>query len=153
MIAVTFRASDGKVHEAKVPKQVALRDLQRGLCAIFGASFPAMQANLEVGGQTYDEFDDMPFADCARHCESQPQDLCSMCPCGMKADTGIAFERTTNPFWLDWIDRRELKCTLEEQIAYDDALRLDDISLDLRACLREHRAADHKLAAVEPFPV
>ena len=71
----------------------------------------------------------------------------------MKADAGVAFERTTNPFWLDWIDRRELKCTLEEEVAYDDALRLGDTRLDLRAWLRERRTADYKLAAVEPFPV
>ena len=153
MIAVTFRASGGVEHEASVPERVALRDLQRGLCAIFGASFPAMQANLEVGGRTYDEFDDMPFADSACCCESRPRDPRSLCPCGARADACVTFERTTNSFWFDWADRREPKCTLADEVAYDDALKLGDTSLNFRAWLRERRAADLVPAAVDPFPV
>lgn len=136
-----------------MPRHVALRDLQRGLCAAFGASFPAMQANLEVGGRTYDEFDDMPFADCACGCESQPRDPRSICPCGAKADACVSFERATNPFWFDWADRREPKCTLEDEVAYDDALRLGNTSLDFRAWLLKRRAANPSPAAVDPFTV
>ena len=75
-----------------------------------------------------------------------------MCPCGAKADARVTFERTTNTFWFDWADRREIKCTLEEQVAYNHALRMGDTSLDLRAWLQERRAAAPVPAIVDPFP-
>jgi hypothetical protein len=136
MLAVTFRASDGRKHEASVPRHVALRDLQRGLCTIFGASFPSMQANIQVGGRLCDEFDHVPFAGCACRCESPPRDPHSECACGAKAEACVTFERAADFFWFDWADRRQPKCTLEEEVAYDDALRLGSTSLNLCAWLR-----------------
>ena len=112
-----------------------------------------MQANLEVGGRTYDEFDDMPFVHCVCRCKSRPQDQCPTCPCGAKVDACVDFERTTNPFWLDWADRREPKHTLEDEAAYDDALRLGEASSEFREWLLERRTTDLRLAAVDPFPV
>ena len=145
MIAVTFRADDGREYTTSVPKRIALRDLQRWLCATFGARFPAMQANLEVAGRLHDDFDDVPFADCDRPCDRagplrEPR---AACTCGEKAEALVSFApNTTNPFWFDWADRREPKCTLEEEVAYEDATRMGETSLSLRAWLRERRAAE-----------
>jgi hypothetical protein len=150
MLVVTFRVSGGKTHEANVPRHGTLGDLQRSLCTIFGKRFPAMQANLEVRGQVFDEFGHVPFAQCACGCESPPRDSHAMCPCGAKAEACVTFERATDPFWFDWADRREPKCTIEDEIAYEDAHRLGDTSLNLSAWLRERHAAK---APIIPFPM
>ena len=112
-----------------------------------------MQANLEVGGCVYDDFDHVPFAGCGCACYAPPRDPQAACSCGVKAQACIKFERTTNPYWFDWADRREPKHTLAEEVAYDDALRLGDTSLSFRAWLRERRAGELGFEEIEPLPV
>ena len=85
---------------------------------------------------------DAPFASCTRacHCDSPPRAAQATCPCGVKIEARVTFERTTDAYWFDWLDRRKPKCTLEDGIAHDDALKQGDTTLSLRAWLREHRA-------------
>ena len=110
-----------------------------------------MQANLEIGGHKYDDFDHVPFADCTCRCESLPRDAQVACSCGEKVQAFVTFERATNAYWFDWADRREPKCTLAEEIAYDVAVERGDTSLNLREWLRERRAAEFLPVGLDPF--
>eukprot|EP00973_Karenia_brevis_P065758 9139390-Karenia_brevis.AAC.3 len=156
MCVVTFRTSDGKMHEASIPKLTTLRDLQPCLCAKFNARFPAMQANLEVGGRMFNDFDDMPFAHFwySCQCENPLCDPKAASTCAKKLEACVTFERnTTNPFWFDWIDRRAPKITLAEEVAYDKAAELGETNLSLRAWLQERRASELRLPVIEGFPM
>ena len=154
MIAVTFRAVDGKTLEASVSKFVALRALQRDLCSFFGARFPSMQANLEVERRLFDAFDDVPFASCGHVCvcegEREPQTACT---CGAKAEAVVIFEPTTDPYFFDQADRRGPKHTLEEEVAYEEAAKLGETSLSFQSWLQARRVTETGWPTLEPFPV
>ena len=132
MLAVTFRRIDGATHLIEqIPSDVALRDLQKKLCNAFRVPFPTMQANLEIEGVFYDDFEQHPFLDHAILCDGA----------SYAAEAFVIFEPTTDLFWFDWHDRRKQKCTLEEESAYEDALALGHTDLDLRDWLQKHRAS------------
>jgi hypothetical protein len=155
MIAVTFRSFDGQTYETSVPKLGALRDLQRCLCIVFGSRFPATQANLKVGGHLYDDFADIPFANCDPACSCETGAGASQAACGCGAasiDADVTFEPTSDPFFYDWADRSGPKHTLEEEVAYEDALGLGETSQSFRAWLRERRAGELALPEADPMP-
>ena len=153
MITVTFRAVDGKTIETSVSKFVALRDLQRDLCSFFGARFPAMQANVEVEGRIYEAFDDVPFANCGHVCacegEREPQTTST---CGAKAEAAVIFEPTTDLYFFDQADRRGPKHTLEEEVAYEEAAKLGETSLNFQSGCK-FGVTETGWPTVEQFPV
>ena len=143
MIAVTFRAVDGKTLEASVSKFVALRALQRDLCSFFGARFPSMQANLEVEDRIHDAFDDVPFASCGHVCvcegEREPQTACTR---GAKSEAVVILELMTDPYFFDQADRRGPKHTLEDEVAYEEAVKLGETSLSFQSWLQVPRVTE-----------
>lgn len=139
MITVNFRNNTEAMHEMIVPHLVTLRALQRKLCALFSARFPAMQAIVEVGGNVYDDFADAPFShlDHTCDCKEREHNASIICACNPKVEAIVTFKaNTTDPFFFDWIDRCLPKYTIEEEIAYEDASRLGETSLDFKSWLR-----------------
>ena len=120
---------------------------------LFGARFPAMQANVEVENRIYDAFDDVPFANCGHFCacegEREPQTTST---CGAKAEAAVSFEPTTDPFFFDQADRRGPKHTLEEEVAYEEAAKLGETSLSFQSWLQARRVSDTGWPTVDQFP-
>ena len=118
MVPVTFYVLGGRSYDTRVPKDKALRDLQQHLCSIFGAYFPAMQANLQVQGNVYDDFADRPFTHSSVFCTcgAPTQDPRAACACATRLSVLVVFERNiSDPYFFDLVDRRGLKCTLGQK--------------------------------------
>ena len=121
MIAVAF-TYEGVVSDMEIDRVSTLADVQQTLCRMFRKTFPMMKATLALEDHIFDEFIDKPFATC---------------------DGGVTFEvafaPTDDPFFYDWMDRRAPKVTLEDEIAYDEAVSSGEAVEDLRAWLIKQR--------------
>ena len=59
-VYVKFYSSD-RQFEMTVRRSMASRDVQKELCKAFQQRFPLMTASLVCAGNTFDNFNDMPF--------------------------------------------------------------------------------------------
>ena len=144
MLAVTFRGINGETHLIEqIPSEVTLRDLQKKLCKAFHVPFPSTQATLEIEGVVYDDFEQHPFLDYAILCDGA----------SAATDALVLFEPTTDLFWFDWNDRRKPECTVEEEIAYEDALALGHTDLVLYDWLQKHRRSSPSSPEVRTTPI
>ena len=74
-----------------------------------------MQAALQLGDVTYDDFVVQPFRNCASD-----------------AVFDVSFARTDDPLFNDQAERARVKPTLEEEMAYDEAASTTDPIADLK---------------------
>ena len=102
-----------------------------------------MQANLEIEGVFYDDFEQRPFLDYAILCDGASD----------ATEALVIFEPTSDLFWFDWNDRRKPKYTLEEECAYEDALALGHTDLNLHDWLQKHRAIPPSSPEVRIIPL
>ncbi len=107
----------------------SLGGVQATLCKAFGQRFPATLANVVSRGVKFDEFRDRPFA--------------LLLP---GEGVGVEFSATDDPFFYDVADRGrrgQLKVTLEEEVAYEEALTSEtppSMCLDDWVLLRRFRS-------------
>ena len=144
MIAVTFHGKTGRVsHSQVVPQFITLRDLQEGLCKLFDRNFPSTQANVEVEGRKYDEFDHTPFANCN---PPSPCDAQGVFTSEGKVEALVTFERNTcDPFCFAWADRWELKRRFPHEAVAEDAARPSEMSTQIGALMRQWHARGPEL--------
>ncbi len=129
MVAVTFR-NGGQSWARAMDRRVRLRDLQRELCRRFHERFPVMKAVLTCGDAVFDEFSDLPLENCID---------------GDVLD--VSFMTTNDPLFYDIADRVGTKVTLDEEVAYDDA-----VSEGLTADDIETWAAARRMASLPELP-
>ena len=85
IVHVKFLSMDREV-EMTVRRSMALRDVQKKLCKAFQQRFPLMTASLVCAGNTFDNFNDMPFvtADDGEEIQvtfDQTSDMCANAIC------------------------------------------------------------------------
>ncbi len=143
MITVKFQRKDDEDHllMTDVPRNICLRDLQRNLCALYKQHFPKMIAILEVQGDIFDGFHQSPF----------------VAAYGEQVEATVSFqENRFDPFFYDWIDRREKKISLEEEMRWEEEKEsgTTDLSLDDWICARRSAAqiGQIDLASLPPWP-
>ena len=117
MICVKFQRYDGsQTLITMVSKTISMRDLQKGICSFFNESFPKKAAKLKVYGKTYDDFGNYPFEDVI----------------GEDVNAIVDFEDTTDPYFYDVQDRLLLKCTLADEIQWEDEVENELTTLALK---------------------
>ncbi len=121
MITVSLHAN-GRVKVASFLRLVTLRDVQRELCAMYDQRFPSIMATLELGGRHYDSFDHRPFVDCTD---------------GAMAE--VYFGPTDDPYFYDLADRCGPKFTLQDEVAWEDAVSSGNAMLDLAEWVASRR--------------
>ena len=143
MITVKFQQKDDEDHllMMDVPRNICLRDLQRDLCRLYRQRFPKMLAVLEVQGNLFDDFDESPFVAVQ----------------GEQVEAAVSFqENKCDPYFFDWIDRREQKTSLEEEMQWEEEREsgTTDLTLEDWMCARRSAAqiGHIEAASLPPWP-
>ena len=103
----------GDAREMEVERDFTLGDVQELLCLAFGKKFPKMKAVLTIDDEMFDEFMQKPFVN---HEE------------GMTFD--VEFGPTDDPFFYDVADRVHPKISLEDEVAFDEAVNRGEVPGD-----------------------
>ena len=127
-------SSGNKLFELPVQPEADLRSLQKQLCELFGQRFPKMMDAVRIGGEKFDDFGDKPFGDV--------QD---------GATVEVLFERTTDPFFYDLIDRTQRCGTIEEEILWETERVGGTTLLSYKEWLREQRRSLEAFAEIPLF--
>ncbi len=141
MITVKLQRKDDEDHLLimDVPRNICLRDLQKKLCVLYKQRFPKMMAILEVQGDVFDGFEESPFVAVQ----------------GEEVEATVSFmENRFDPFFYDWIDRREKKASLEEEMLWEDEKEnaITDLALDDWICARRSATEQIDVASLPPWP-
>ena len=128
MIGVTFgNASYTTTLLVMLPKTIQLREVQQALCSFFKQSFPKKLAKVKVYEKIYHDFEDYFLEDVI----------------GEEIEVNVVFEdNNTDPYFYDVIDRRGVKCTIEDEIQWELETTRGDTCLTLAEWLRSKRALD-----------
>ncbi len=143
MITVKLQWKEDEDHllMMDVPRNICLRDLQKDLLALYKQRFPKMMATLEVHGNVFDGFEESPFVAVQ----------------GEQVEATVSFqENKYDPFFYDWIDRREKKTSLEDEMQWEDEKEngITDLALDDWICARRSAAPIGRIdvASLPPWP-
>ena len=143
MITVKLQWKEDEDHllMMDVPRNICLRDLQKDLRALYKQRFPKMMATLEVHGNVFDGFEESPFVAVQ----------------GEQVEATVSFqENKYDPFFYDWIDRREKKTSLEDEMQWEDEKEngITDLALDDWICARRSAAQTEQIdvTSLPPWP-
>ncbi len=143
MITVKLQWKEDEDHllMMDVPRNICLRDLQKDLLALYKQRFPKMMATLEVHGNVFDGFEESPFVAVQ----------------GEQVEATVSFqENKYDPFFYDWIDRREKKTSLEDEMQWEDEKEngITDLALDDWICARRSAAQTEQIdvTSLPPWP-
>ena len=114
---------DGDQHLCEFDRAATLGEVQQLICRRFRRSFPSMKAMLTVEGKKYDEFVQCPFKMCRD-----------------RSVVEVRFIPTDDPHFYDVFDRVfRMKITLEEEMAWDDAIADGTTTDEMAVFVRSRR--------------
>lgn len=134
MISVKLEVKEGSFVIVDLDRNITLRDLQEGLCALYKERFPKMTAIIEVQDTMFDEFGDSPFASVN----------------GDEVRAKVTFTTTTDPYFYDFYERRAEKVTLEEEVKWEEEKQNGITDLSLKEWVHVQRAAARNDVALPP---
>ena len=150
--------------------EMRLRDLQKILCVTFQQRFPKMKAAVTLGGETYDDFNDKPFAagaevgrmqceralrlSCMLRMSSTPPHFLPTHSAVISACQVAIVSFTANvddPFFHDVADRLGMKVSLQEEMLWETEREQGLTQANLKDWIRCRRGHSLDVALQPPW--